>query len=614
MAARIHVSLDKGGHFFILRFYRVMGGTWWQDHHPGSWVNELPDFKRLDGGDIRAACCDTTIEKITARPNTELHFDDDSLTVWEYWKAVAAVSSIAASNIAAFKSEGKITPQPGIDYGALSPYQQVALNNIISLPSYALFMKQGTGKTPIAIMAIVNEARRRKQQKFRGLVVCPPNVRLNWQREFKKFAGDEVHTQVIRGGQVTRMSQIIESLQDPSPVGVMICNYETLQQSWDALSLIRFDYAVLDEAHYIKSHKTKRNHYAQLLGQNSSKRLILTGTPIANNVNDMWTLFEFMGPGTSGFRTFDGFKRFFGRYRQTDYGDAFEAAQNLPILKDRIARYSYVVTKEEALPHLPEKMYDAIEVEMTPEQADAYETLRDELVIEMEATLENAENEAIAVNNILTQLLRLSQITSSFKVIPAVIDQNGDVISPRRVIPFERNIKVEAVIELLPEKGPNDKTIIWSNWVEDIKAMEAALIAAGEQPVSFYGGTSYDDRQEAERKFNHDPACRWFIGNPAAGGTGLNLLGYPPDDPSIPTNCTHTIYMSQNWSSIHREQSEDRGHRRGTRVPVRISEIIVPGTIDSTIAERVMKKRLDAMSTLDVRQILLDIKSALGSI
>jgi DNA repair protein RAD16 len=142
--------------------------------------------------------------------------------------------------------------------------------------------------------------------------------------------------------------------------------------------------------------------------------------------------------------------------------------------------------------------------------------------------------------------------------------------------------------------------------------MEAALIAAGEKPVTFYGATSFDERSAAEKSFNEDPECRWFIGNPQAGGTGLNLLGYPPEDPErVNTNCTQVYYMSQNWSSILREQSEDRSHRRGTREPVTITEVVVPQTIDVVIAKRLYEKRLNAMDALDIREVLSSIKESL---
>jgi SNF2 family DNA or RNA helicase len=610
----IHVSLSEDGSFFHLReFYQSSDGSRSIRYGTRPEWQTLPDMKRLDDGYIRAAASDVVAERLLKHRDSgvTLELDEDAEIVFKYWVAVIAESRLSADCVARFKLEGEVPNGGDINFGSLSPYQRVGLVNALNLPGYGLFMKQGTGKTAVAIAAICNDATRRAKPKYRAIVVCPPNVRANWSSEFKKFATADCDVHILRGGVITRVTQIINAVKSPSPISVIVCNYETLQQTWDALSAIDFDYAVLDEAHYIKAHTTKRNEYAQKLGRNAQKRLVLTGTPIANNVNDLYTLFEFMGPGTSGFRSFDSFRKYFGKYRQTQHGLSFEEAQNLPILKDKLSRYSFIISKEEALPYLPDKLYDVAEVEMMPTQAEAYLKLRDELVIEIENTLENAENEAVAVNNILTQLLRLSQITSSFRVIPQVIDENGDVTAPRRVIPFETNVKADYIASLVEEKGPNDKTIIWSNWVEDIQAIKSRLEALGESPVVFYGGSSFEDRIEAERRFNEDPSCRWFIGNPQAGGTGLNLLGYPPNDPSrLDTNCTHVVYISQNWSAILREQSEDRAHRRGTRVPVRITEVVVPSTIDTVIATRVAKKRLDAASTLDIKDILRDIRSS----
>lgn len=608
MRYAIRVVLDDSGKFFHVKTYIWLASQ-------GVWsptlpivTNDLPDYKILDDLWFRCAASSVSIQKFEAK-GVELQFEDDDVRLmWDYIKGVDMLAAVAAANVADFKTAGAVKELPDVAYGALSPYQKIGLTNAMQLPGYGLFMKQGTGKTAVAIMAICNDAMKRHKEKYRAIVVCPPNVRTNWQREFQKFAPIDVATQILRGTQVARMSQVLAMLQDPSPVGVLICNYETLQHSWDVLGMMRFDYAVLDEAHYIKDVRTKRFHYAQLLRQNSARRLVLTGTPIANTLLDLYAMFEFIGPGSSGFATYDGFKKFFSRFKETQHGDKFDSAQNLPILKERLAKYSYHVTKEEALPYLPDKNYDVIEVEMPPPHAEAYEKLRDELVIDIESTLENTENEAVAVNNILTMLLRLSQITSSFKVIPAVYDIDGAVVNPRTVIPFAENIKVDAVLQLLPEKQPHEKTIVWSNWIEDILALKKALESAGESPVVFYGDSSFDDRLEAERRFNEDPTCRWFIGNPAAGGAGLNLLGYPPENPEIQTNCTHVVYMSQNWSMILREQSEDRAHRRGTREPVRISEIVCPGTIDTIIAQRVWGKRLNASSVLDVKEILDELK------
>jgi SNF2 family DNA or RNA helicase len=123
--------------------------------------------------------------------------------------------------------------------------------------------------------------------------------------------------------------------------------------------------------------------------------------------------------------------------------------------------------------------------------------------------------------------------------------------------------------------------------------------------VPYYGKTSEKDRDDVVYRFNHDRDVKVLVGNPACGGAGLNLLGYPPDLANeYDTNCTHHIYYAQDWSMIKRSQSSDRSHRRGTRKPVRITDLVVPGTIDEEIRRRVTSKMMTAYEIGDIRQIL----------
>ena len=602
----VKISLDEN-FFFIRTYTELSDGRLRLNMHFDRWIEALPDFKRLDGA-ARVGATDLTVKSILKHaPNAQL--EDDAQLMLRYWQAVEKQSLLAAENVANFKERG-VLPVDSYSYGdKLVAYQRLAAHNAIESPGYLLLMKQGTGKTPVAIKTVVNDSLR-QNKKHRSIVVCPPGLRMNWKREFAEFADIDVDCHILRGTAINRLDALLDVVKSPCKTAVAICSYDVVRHSWDHISSLEWDVAILDEGQAIKDEKTKRAAYAYKLGAKANKRLLLTGTPVANTILDLYSLFHFIGPGSSGFQTLDGFKKHFAKFRFTEDGrSVFEQAQNIPVLKDRLARFSFIITKEEAMPYLPQKTNDVFEVEMTEEQIVAYELLRDELVIEAQATMEQTDNQAVAVNNILVQLLKLSQITSSFKVISEQRDTDGNVLSPRTVIPFKENVKVQAIIkEFLPEKGPNDKTIIWSNWIEDVLAMRDALVAAGESPVIYYGQVSEEDRIIAEDRFNKDRSCKWFIGNQGCGGAGLNLLGYDKHAPEqYETNCNHVIYMSQDWSSIKRDQSEDRAHRRGTRVPVRVTELLVPDTIDTIVSERVQQKRENAKSITDVREILVEL-------
>jgi len=463
------------------------------------------------------------------------------------------------------------------------------------------------------INAIVAPRRQPENRFYRVLVVAPKNVRMNWALEFEKFSTCDGRVTVLRGDEIKRAKQLVDAMTkndngDNPLYTVVICSYETLSRSWNLLQMIEWDLTVLDESHYVKNQGTKRWKYAKKLRSLSRQRMILTGTPITNTPLDLYTQLEFLGHGWSGFQSWANFRSFYGVYKSTEQGhNKLVDVQNMPFMQERLARMSFSVKKTEALPDLPEKLYDVHEVEMTPEQSQFYLDVRDKLVAEIERDLEKSTmNKQLVVNNILTKLLRLAQITSGFIVWDQEYD--GETLGPREIDRLDPNPKIEALVEILKDKRPDQKTLVWACWVQDIKSIRSRLELEGIDCVTFYGGTSDEKRDEAVRRFNEDPDCKVLIGNATAGGVGLNLLGYPPGRPDdTETNCDHIVYFSQNWSPTARSQSEDRPHRRGTRCNVRVTDLCVPGTIDEEIRARVLKKRIVADEIGDVRSLLQNL-------
>lgn len=607
---RIKLSLLKQNQFQVF-VHRSDGG--WLNSLDTAFMSRVPEKENVK--EVFACwavgATDVTINALESSGYPIDFKDDETEQKYQYIKMTTILTRKIQENYAKYKEDKTV---PAHTYTLhpehpLGPYQQVGLVNSRLSEGFGLFMEQGTGKTPIVIADACNMEK--GENPLRVIIIAPKNVRLNWKSEWDKFSTVKHKCTVLRGGQVRRLDQLIYGIRDDGQdISVIIVSYETLSNTWDALSMMEWDLAVLDEGHYFKSPRTKRWEYCKKLRAISVSRRVLTGTPIANSIMDLWTLFEFMGEGYSGFTTFDSFKKFFGVYKKNaDTGfEALVACENIPILKDRLTRYTFAISKKEALPNLPDKIYDIEEVEMSEEQTEVYNELAHSLAVEIETDMEDTENPQLIINNVLTKLLKLAQITSGFLKIPAVNNEEGEVVKPEQLIRFAPNSKIEAVLRLLEEKDKNQKTIIWACWVEDIKAIERALQLAGYNPVSYYGGTSDKDRETAEWRFNNDPDCTVLIGNAAAGGTGLNLLGYPPGRPEdSETNCDHVIYFSQDWSSLKRSQSEDRAHRRGTRNPVRITDLCVPETIDEEIRVRVLDKRRAAFEITDVREILKGI-------
>lgn len=570
--------------------------------------NQFPELKIVSPsqGIYAIAITDVSIERLD-RLNVE--WSDEAKLIRDGVLMRRTAHELAAANTANFKLNGSV-PDHDLELHpdfTLSSYQQVAAVNMHMLEAYSLFMEQGTGKTPIVIADICNSAKKLEDNRvFLSTIICPNSVRMNWQKELEKFTTIDLDVTVLRGGKFKKIDQLTEAVGSRKQASVVVMGYDTVRSIWDALQFVPWDSGYADESHYIKGPKTKRTTYLHYLRNNTAKRGILTGTPIANTHNDLWGQLEFLGQGYSGFMTFDGFKKFYGTYDRSKGRDGIQklvGVQNMPFMKKRLANYSIQFTKEEVLPYLPKKSYDIFEIEMSKQQAEVYKQVANDLMTEI-------DEKELTVNNILTMMLRLGQITSGYVKFDKVVSDEGVVLDRGEVKYFDENPKVEALKQILSEKTTKQKTIIWACGRPEIFKLIEEL---GDSAVSYFGDTNEHDREEAVRRFNDDPTCTIFIGNPSCSGAGLNLLGYNHEDPEdqwLDTNCDHMIYYSMNWSMVHRQQSEARPHRRGTRVPIRITDLCVPMTIDETIRARVVEKKMDAMEISDIRDILKEIADA----
>lgn len=533
-----------------------------------------------------------------------------------------------AGMVAKFKQEEEVPEMPEHyeepEGTELADYQKVAHMFGLGQSSSAWFMDRGTGKTICSISLVCDEAKLTRQGKLnpingeghmmRVLVVVPKHLRLNWQREFTKFSNTPGKVTIIRGGKVKRIKALTHSVKDDEECAfsVAIIPYDTVPQDIDVLKYIPWDRIITDESQYFKSPRSRRWKALRDLRDLAGRRLILTGSPIGNSYRDLYTQLEFGYQGNSGFGRYENFRSFHGKFKATGDGvSKLLGLENVPLLQEKLARYAFAVTKEEAGLNLPDKVYDYHEVDMTSKQSDFYNKMCSQLAIEIE---EEEEDKRMTADHILTRLLRLAQLTSGFVTWEEIVDPHtGDVVSEKRVEQIDsiyENPKINAVVDMMWEKAPGEKTLIWSTSVEDIQAIHTRLQGEGFKGGTFYGATSADDRVENEDAFNQDPDFVYLVLNPMTGGVGLNLLGYDVDNPEGQTKhcyCAHEIFFCCNWSSLLRGQAEDRAHRRGTKFPVRITDLVVPNTIDIEIRSRVVEKQEMASLIQDVSEILKSV-------
>lgn len=624
---RLSLSLDNDGIRFIAKIH---AGDGFQPSFQACsiFTKRIPEHKHVHTDEWPFtwlfAATDTTALIINAiwKPEQIEFVDVHAETMYKHLLLRYAAQDRNVELQADFRSGAQIeTPPWFVDNPPesklqLVPYQRVAAIAAMQSFGYALFMPPGTGKTPITVNVMCNEARRLQADRmYRALIVCPCNVRMNWSREIDRFSTVPHITTVLRGNKIKRTRELVYAMlaNSDEQMTAVIVSYELMVRMIDALCGIEWDLVAVDESHSIATPSTLRTKKALQLRENARKRMVLTGTPIRNSTLDLFAQLEFLGKGCSGFIGWENFKQFYGVWRPTEYGEVLEGVQNLPFMQERLLRSAFMISKKEALPDLPDKTYDIIEITMSDEQIEAYKQLSKELIYEIEVEIQNAvtpKQRAMAVSNILTKMLRLSHITSGFYTLDEVLDLDGTVVIPKEVRYFPNNPKLEALVELLHEKGPNEKTIIWSVWVPSIQLLSARLKHEGIKHVLYYGQVSHRMREAAEYDFNHDPETKVMIGNPGAGGVGLNLIGYPPGRPDeFDTNANHAMYYDQDWSFVKREQSEDRLHRKGTREPVRVTDLCCPQTIDEEIRARVVEKKTLSFEITDIKQIIHSIMS-----
>jgi len=626
----VYVTTPEGAYYKDDRYFD------YPSHQANTlWYRRIPERSQMGNGKWKLAGTDFTALIIHhVWPHHKLIFkSEEAVLLYTFLLKrflIQSKNTILAAEWSLHKKAPEM-PDDFIDHPELplTEYQKTALLSSLNQLSYALFMEQGTGKTPIVVNRICLEGARKKAGKllgtekgmYRALILVPQQVRINWEREFERFATVPGKTSILRGGKIAKVRALIDGLrsEDDCAWSACILSLDSVSSIWEALRRIKWDLVVIDESHKIKNPRTNRYKSVIKIDElHTRAKMVLTGTPITNVIFDLWAQFEWLGKGLSGFSTFENFRAFHGRWKNSEDGSGVRVLagfKNIPLIQERLARLAFLILKKDAQLNLPDKVYDLYEVSMDSLQAEIYKKMATKLVIEIDdmMAVAQAEGKQITVDHILTKLIRLAQICSGFIKTDDVIDLELETRTRGEIFQIsKRNPKIEALVKLLKEdwqNDPNSKIIVWATFIEDIRAISQRLTAEGIKHTGYHKTIHPDYRAKdaaiAEDIINRDRDCKVLIANPASAGLGQNFLGYDVEHPDeYETYVNHEIYFSCNWSAVDRIQSEDRAHRRGTRTNVRITDLIIPLTIDQEIRMRVNNKRLMAMTIQDVRQIL----------
>lgn len=468
-------------------------------------------------------------------------------------------------------------PAPAGLRAELRGYQQRGLGWLHSLNTVSaggiLADDMGLGKT-VQLIAHLLELKQSGQLTRGALIVAPTSVLDTWEGELGRFA-PELTVGRYHGSERDAVWQRVSG-QD-----VTLTSYSLLWRDVERLASQPWSLAVLDEAQYIKNAAARTAQAARSL--QADRRLCLTGTPIENHLQDVWSLFEFLLPG------FLGDEATFCEQTSRLADDPDEAAF-AGILRDRLRRRlaPFVLRrrKEDVLPDLPRKTEVVHAVAMTSIQAERYAALRKQArQVVRDAVREQGLGGARMC--VLTQLLRLRQMCCD----PRLVDDEAHPSAAAT-----DSAKLTALLELVAQlQAQGSRTLVFSQFTSMLDLISRALTAEGRDHLILTGATP--DRARVVEQFQTG-ACPLFLISLRAGGVGLNL-----------TAADSVIHYDPWWNPAVERQATDRSHRLGQTKPVFVYKLIVDDSIESKIQELQRTKlelARDLLSEGDIAQLTLD--------
>ncbi|WP_367388088.1 DEAD/DEAH box helicase [Lewinella sp. LCG006] len=422
----------------------------------------------------------------------------------------------------------------------LRPYQQYGFKWLDYLREQklggCLADDMGLGKTLQAI-SVLAKVYSSPEEKRPSLVVAPRSLLQNWRKECERFAPQlttHIHYGTDRDWAATEGAQIV------------ITTYATMRNDIKDLKDIDFCYAILDESQNIKNIETQTTRAVLLL--RADHRLALSGTPIENNLGELYSLFRFLNPGMFG--TLKQFMQDYGYPIQRENDEVATRHLRKKIFPFILRRH-----KEDVLDDLPDKVEQTLYVDMSTEQAQLYELRRRyyQELIEQQVASQGIQKSQFIIFQALNELRQIATIPES--------KTDGKVQSAKK----------ELLLEQLWEVMANGrKALIFVNFLAGLELLGNALDEQGIDYVSMSGATR--NRQELVDRFQEDPTCRVFLMTLKTGGTGLNLTA------------ASTVFIYDPWWNVAAEkQAIDRTHRIGQVNKVHALRLITVGTIEEKI-------------------------------
>lgn len=471
----------------------------------------------------------------------------------------------------------------------LFPHQRAGVEFLATAKRALLADEPGLGKTAQAIRAL-KKMQDNGEDVFPALVICPNTLKKNWEREFDKW-WPGVNVTVINGSAAKRRGQFDQQSD------VIVINWESLRthsklSSYGSIALARcieckghdsritparcevhqrelnqidFKAVIADEIHRSKDPKSKQTRALWAATGDAPVRFALTGTPIANNVIDLWPILHWLEPKEWPSKTkwidrmIDTMINAFGGMMvlgvKAHMEEEFYASIN-----PRLRR----MLKSRVLPWLPEVINDRRDVEMGAKQAKAYKQMLEHMIVLLES------GDSLVASNPLTQTLRLLQFASSYAEVS--VDETGK----ETVTLSDPSCKVDALMDDIKNGDfGEDSVAVCAVSRQLIELLSARLTKEGIEHGLITGAQDQDERQKSIDDFQSGKT-KWILFTAQAGGVGVTL-----------TTARRLVMLQRPWSLVDYKQALDRVHRIGSEIHdcVIITDYVTEGTVEERVIQ-----------------------------
>ncbi|MFN6526519.1 DEAD/DEAH box helicase [Nostoc sp. ChiSLP03a] len=450
-------------------------------------------------------------------------------------------------------------PTPTGFKGQLRPYQERGAAWLSFLERWGLGAcladDMGLGKT-VQFIAFLLHLKEQYTLENPTLLVCPTSVLGNWEREVNKFAPSLKILQ-YHGDKRPKGKAFLEAVKKHD---LIVTSYSLLHRDIKSLQSVSWQIIVLDEAQNVKNPEAKQSKAVRQL--EATFRIALTGTPVENRLQELWSILDFLNPGYLGNKQF--FQRRFAMPIEK-YGDTASLTQLRSLVQPFILRR--LKSDREIIQDLPDKQEMTVFCGLTSEQAALYQQIVEQSLVEIESA-EGLQRRGM----ILALLIKLKQICNhpAQYLKEATLEQHNSA----KLLRLE-----EMLEEVLAE---SDRALIFTQFAEWGKLLKPYLEKQlGREIVFLYGSTSKKQREEMIDRFQHDPqGPPIMILSLKAGGVGLNL-----------TRANHVFHFDRWWNPAVENQATDRVFRIGQTRNVQVHKFVCTGTLEEKIHDMIESKK-----------------------